>query len=166
MAEDQWRYQWPDGTWIQWNPRTQTWEKEEPGGETTPVEPATVEAPPSEVGPEPIAETPVAEVDVEEPVVEVEVDQPELSEPVVEEPPTELEVFDEPEVTVSVYEELVDLDPNGSAQPASTGRRMGVAEVLPPSPTEAEARGRLWPTVMAGAAIGVGIGAALSIYIR
>ena len=31
---DQWRFQWPDGTWIRWNPQTQTWEKEPPGAES------------------------------------------------------------------------------------------------------------------------------------
>lgn len=37
-----WRFQWPDGTWIQWNPETEEWEKE-PGapGET----PEAVDAP-------------------------------------------------------------------------------------------------------------------------
>ena len=30
---EQWRFQWPDGTWISWNPETQSWEKEDQGGE-------------------------------------------------------------------------------------------------------------------------------------
>ncbi len=25
---DPWRFQWPDGTWIRWNPETEEWEKE------------------------------------------------------------------------------------------------------------------------------------------
>ena len=47
---EQWRFQWPDGTWIRWNPETQSWEKEGEGGETSTELPAESQ-PPSPVAP-------------------------------------------------------------------------------------------------------------------
>ncbi len=32
MSKRDWKFQWPDGTWIRWNPETETWEREAGGG--------------------------------------------------------------------------------------------------------------------------------------
>lgn len=55
---ESWRYQWPDGTWIRWNQRTQSWEKEPPG------EQPSEEAPVQERA-EPGAPPPPAELQLE-----------------------------------------------------------------------------------------------------
>ena len=40
-----WRFQWPDGSWIRWNPETEAWEKEAPGEDASAEGPALPEAP-------------------------------------------------------------------------------------------------------------------------
>jgi hypothetical protein len=112
---EQWRFQWPDGTWIRWNPQTQSWEKEAPGDhddaevlEATPPPREAVERPEPEVVPEA---------------------QPEReNEPV-------------PEPMVSRRE-----------------RRSMVGDVLPPAAEPDGSAPSLWPTVVTGMVVGLGVG--------
>jgi hypothetical protein len=71
--EREWRFQWPDGTWITWNPVTETWEKErtDPSDERSldeifepPLLPqglVPTAPPPSEAPGEPVVGPPVAD---------------------------------------------------------------------------------------------------------
>ncbi len=125
MSEgDQWRFQWPDGTWIRWNPHTQSWEKESDLSELEAVAP--VPAVPEVEHAEPNPERAIAEQPVEGGAAE-------------------------PEYRVAVR-------PRPS-------RRPGVSDVIPPTEPE-EVRGRLWPTILAGAVVGVAAGVAISFVIR
>lgn len=52
-APAEWRFQWPDGTWIHWNPETEAWEKEESSEEPAEEAAATIDgAPPHSKGTE------------------------------------------------------------------------------------------------------------------
>jgi hypothetical protein len=131
---EQWRFQWPDGTWIRWNPQTQSWEKEPAGAdadadvqEAEPSPPETVEGP----DPEPIAEL--------------------LPEPDPEPEPATEDALDD---------ELVD------DLPSRRSRRSMVGDVLPPSGEPERPGGSLWPTVLTGIVVGLGVGLLLWSMIR
>lgn len=127
---EQWRFQWPDGTWIRWNPQTQSWEKEAPGDdgdaevvEATPPPRETLERPEPEV---------VEEVQPDpDPLVAEEQPDPE---PVTDEEPA-------PEPLISRRE-----------------RRSMVGDVLPPAAEPDGPTSSLWPTVVTGMVVGLGVG--------
>jgi hypothetical protein len=132
---EQWRFQWPDGTWIRWNPQTQSWEKEaagEDGGaealQTTPPPTETVARP----EPEAVAET-----------------QPD-PEPVAEARP-------EPEVSESTEPVEVDDEPRDLTTSGGSRRQM-VGDVLPPAAETDSPGPSLWPTVVTGMVVGLGVG--------
>ena len=149
MEDGQWRFQWPDGTWIRWNPRTQTWEKEPPqessnGATVAPEaeaplepEPEYLEGPAAEAVPEPEQEY------LEEPAAEA-VPEPERS---------GSDDFDE-------WDAELEED-----RPVAPRGRLGVAEVLPPGSDEPRVKGRVLPWVAGGSVVGIAIGLALSILI-
>lgn len=129
---EEWRFQWPDGTWIYWDPRTQSWEKENPS-EAVPAVPEAITAAARAAEPTPV------EAPEPEPEPELVEDAPE-PEP---EPPAEPPVEGSP-----------------------TGRRLMVDDVLPPREEPDRPGGSLWPTIVAGALVGVGVGWLLWDYIR
>lgn len=121
---EQWRFQWPDGTWIRWNPQTQAWEKETAGADV----PAATDTPAP-------GETAVVE--------DVRVQEPSVQEPSVEEP-----LAEEPQQPLPSRREL---------RTGRTGRSM-VGDVLPPHPEPERPGGSLWPTVVTGMVVGLGVG--------
>lgn len=131
-----WRFQWPDGTWIRWNPLTQSWEKE-----------AGDAAPPRE-------QTGVAEPEA-----------PAVVEPAEPEPESEPESEPEPAVDEPESEPAGD-DYAAVPRRRSSGRRPMVDDVLPP-PDEPVGSGRsLWPTIVTGIVVGIGVGVVVLEMIR
>ena len=167
---EQWRFQWPDGTWIRWNPQTQSWEKEDQGEQrpraaesppasTIPSAPSQTAAeraagrptgwqPVSRPAPARVEPTPIPEPRPE-PIAETE---PQLAEAVTPEAPQVEEPEPEPEP-----------EPVAEA-PARTPRR-GVSDVIPPREPDRPG-GSLWPTVAAGAIVGIAVGLLLASVIR
>ena len=148
--QDQWRFQWPDGTWIRWNPLTQSWEKESAD------DPQGAGAPPKTA----VRGEDRAVVEVEETAADADVvpDEPPASEAdVVPSGPPASEFV--PETSSprngSAADEIPSL-PERRTKP-STGRvRPMVDDVV--SEEETAPRGSLWPTMIVGAIAGVGIG--------
>ena len=140
---DQWRFQWPDGTWIRWNPHTQAWEKEPAGAEAV----ADVE--------EPVAVEPQAAVETTPPVVEELATEPVTIEeaPVEEEEERESLSDETPADDVEVPYEV----PRSQTR-RGRGRRSMVGDVLPPQPEPERPGGSLWPTVLTGIVVGLGVG--------
>ena len=178
MSErEQWRFQWPDGTWIRWNPATQSWEKEEGQGE-----PVRATSTRTETAPRPEAPVPA------EPVVTPARPVPP---PATTPTPTPAEAtrstsgwkslgdaVDEksaptpavaPETTEQEPVSAVDEEPGvklGSIQePPPRAPRLGVSDVIPPREPERPG-GSLWPTIVAGAAVGIAVGILLSSVVR
>ena len=136
---DQWRFQWPDGTWIRWNPHTQTWEKEPPGAEGA--------ADAREQEPEALLPDPTSP-----PEGYRSPPQPELIEP----EGAEAEPQDAGDETEDVRpirnERRVD-----ESVPKRNPRPM-VDNVLPPEPAAEQPAASLWPTVLTGIIVGLGVG--------
>ena len=162
---EEWSFQWPDGTWIHWNPRTQSWEKETEGGTGRPSAAPSVAEPEPEPEREPahdeIPETEQVAEDEPEPVASVEIEEevvPDL------EPVDAIEdVLDDEEAAEVVAEE----GPAEAATDASSrAPRSMVGNVLPPLEEAGRPGGSLWPTILAGAALGVGVGLLLWSLIR
>jgi hypothetical protein len=155
---EQWRFQWPDGTWIRWNPQTQAWEKEAAGAEVPAASeiaaPAPVEPPVEvvEVEDPPVSEQPaVEEPDVEELVVE----EPAVEEPVARALPVDLEkaLADVPRV-----EEPMETLPSRRERRTGRTSRSMARDVLPPRPEPERPGASLWPTVVTGMVVGLGVG--------
>ena len=127
---EQWRFQWPDGTWIRWNPQKQSWEKEAAGAE----------APPASEVPAPAPVQPPVEI------VEVE-DHPVAEQPAIEQASG-----------VPRVEEPVETFPSRRERRTGRAPRSMVGDVLPPR-SEPEGPGAsLWPTVITGMVVGIGVG--------
>ncbi len=156
---DEWRFQWPDGTWIRWNPQKQSWEKEdrlEPDG----MDAGGASEPPvdadASVSPEPelflesddAGRGAVVAVPVESPG-EARSGTTDLGELAVD-PAT-----------------VVERRSERSADTRTISRRRPTAlDVLPPQPEPDRPGGSLWPTIVAGAVVGVGVGLLLVAMIR
>lgn len=170
---EQWRFQWPDGTWIRWNAQTQSWEKEgQAGSAVSDPDPAgprpeiprgaprtsesSAAAPPS--GWQPVAARPSAP----------------SSSPTREERPT-------PGASTPYLDEAMEdseARPAAEPQPAPEPQpsraeesrprapRSSAPDVLPPQQEPDRPGGSLWPTVIAGAVVGLGVGLLLSAVIR
>jgi hypothetical protein len=177
---EQWRFQWPDGTWIRWNPQTQSWEKETAEADASPAPqgaaPSAVQ-PPVEVvkADEPVVEEPVLERSVDGPAVE----EPALDESIAHAAPVDLERalgavprVEEPELQVEVagpraeeaesrIEDPVETFPSRrerrTGRADSAGRSM-IGDVLPPQPEPDRPGGSLWPTVITGMVVGLAVG--------
>lgn len=144
---DPWRFQWPDGTWIRWNPETEEWEKES----GTPIEPPGADAQPATV-----------------PVPDTDTELPSAPAPATDEPrddsqdDEELYDFEEPDEEDADVDDDADEDEDeGSrtrarpAEPVFAGRQLD------------ERPGRsLMPTIVGGAAIGVAVGIVVTILTR
>ena len=158
---DQWRFQWPDGTWIRWNPQTQSWEKEEDQEESSPAPPQAATPPPitprapSPSGWKPAGASVAAPSPEPEPVSAApESPEPSTADLLAEDGRDDVPETPEPRISPE-------------ARPAPTGGRRGVAEVIPPRAGGPERPGgSLWPTVLAGAVVGLGVGLLLSNTIR
>lgn len=142
---EQWRFQWPDGTWIRWNPQTQSWEKEAPGDDGD-----------AEV----LAATPPPREPVERP-------QPEVVEEVRSEPERVAETNAEPGVSESVERSTAlwdttaepdDEEPAPEPMVSRRERRSMVGDVLPPPAEPVGPTSSLWPTVVTGMVVGLGVG--------
>ena len=138
---DQWRFQWPDGTWIRWNPHTQTWEKEPPGAEGAAD---TREREPEALLPDPTSP----------PEDYRSLPEPELIDPEAESAETEPPDADD---------ETEDVEPPRIERPAdeSVPRRNPrpmVDNVLPPESAAEQPAASLWPTVLTGIIVGLGVG--------
>ena len=139
-APSDWSFQWPDGTWIHWNPETETWEKEQsgvtPGSGPIPIElpaPISVSRPAEQQGPGPTA------IAAPEEVVEPESGELEAAEAGTE---GSAEALD---YVVPARPRRVD-----TTVIAETG----------------EDPGSLWPSLIVGAAIGLAAGALVSVFLR
>ena len=155
---EQWRFQWPDGTWIRWNPHTQAWEKEEQDGAAGDVV--------SRSGPDDPPEQPSAEDEDSTVATAVSprdlVGRPEANEsyvplpdPEPEEAPFAEEPYAEPPSEAEVPE----------APRHVRARRTGVSDVIPPREPERPG-GSLWPTIVAGAVLGIAVGLVIWSIIR
>ncbi len=169
MSErEQWRFQWPDGTWIRWNPQTQSWEKEEGQGDAPRAPAPTRTAPRSEpvapparpVPPAPTVPTPTSAEAASTSIGWKPLGEPE-TETTTEPQPMAAEPEEEPSESADV--------PAGETQPQPVepqrGPRLGVSDVIPPREPERPG-GSLWPTIVGGAAVGIGVGLLLSSVVR
>lgn len=179
---EQWRFQWPDGTWIRWNPQTQSWEKEDQSSPGTPSSapaareiPKPASPPSSSSGWQPVAaqatpataspgtESEPAAPDSDDRVAE------EPSSTVGDEPPPRSEPSSPPE-TAGTSDPDVENDTVALSNEAPQSRprttRSSAPDVLPPRYEPERPGGSLWPTVVAGAIVGVGVGLLLSAVIR
>jgi hypothetical protein len=152
---EQWRFQWPDGTWIRWNPESETWEKEVPGsdGEQARSEPIDIAPeerwlldslePPSEAPTEPQDRTIAADLTVgPEFAISTESDDEAESDDADEDEGWEEEDGDE----------------------IALGPRRSAARVI--SVEGDEPKSTLRPTIMAGAGIGLAVGIVVSMLLR
>ncbi len=142
----QWRFQWPDGTWIRWNPDTEAWEKEKPseGGDARNDS--------SEIAPEerwildnmaPPPATAAGDVAVDE-----------TDDPVAE-------LGDDVDRDV---DDARDADWNDHERDdVALGPRRSAARVIS---TEEEPKSSLRPTIYAGAAVGLAVGIVISLLLR
>jgi len=155
---DQWRYQWPDGTWIRWNAQTQSWEKEAPpeeGAAGPASSPAGGEVPAPVLDPQPVAPAPA-----EPPITEPEASALAFAEAEAIEPTAS-------EGPAPASEEGLDDEERAPAtlRPTRTSRPIA-RNVLPPPQEPERPGGSLWPTVLVGAVVGVGVGLVVSAVIR
>jgi hypothetical protein len=142
---EQWRFQWPDGTWIRWNPQTQSWEKEAPGDDGD-AEVLEATPPPREA------------VARSEP--EVVPDAQPDPDPVAETHP-EQEFFETPEPATAVWDTATEPDEEEPAHEpmiSRRDRRSMVGDVLPPAAEPDGPTSSLWPTVVTGMVVGLGVG--------
>ena len=174
---EQWRFQWPDGTWIRWNPQTQSWEKEDQGQATSsrPAEATTTTDPPVRApvasdrpispsatpgGWKPVAEPPTPTPPIEEPVAVRDEPAP-LFEPEIEEPTDTTEVEAPRRAIVEERRPEKEVKPG----PVRAAPRRSVAEVIPPNERDRPG-GSLMPTIVAGAVVGIAVGLLLSAVLR
>ena len=179
---EQWRFQWPDGTWIRWNPQTQSWEKEDQGQSassrpaeaaptrsTAPTDPPVrapvprdpSASPPGAGGWKPVAEPPApAAAPIQESAPVREEPAP-LFEPEFDEP-TDATEIEEPR---RVIEERPRPRKEVETEPVRAAPRRGVTEVIPPDEPDRPG-GSLMPTIVAGAVVGIAVGLLLSAVIR
>lgn len=143
-APQQMRYQWPDGTWIRWNPQTQSWEKEDPALS------AALEA----QSPAP-AETPTIAAALPPDQAEIE---PALEDTAVVPPDVE------PEEAPAARDG--ERKPRRADYPPGRSRRPMVGDVLPPIEEAERPGGSLWPTIFTGMVVGLGVGLAVWNFIR
>jgi len=173
---EQWRFQWPDGTWIRWNPQTQSWEKEDHGdsGSRSSPRPSTADSPrlsaPAPGAAERAAPPPQRNVGWQ-PVAR------DPSPPVLDEPhdaPGSTAVTEAPRTTQRT-EGAEEIRPEPASvprsepvrqQPPARAARPTARDVLPAADEPDRPGGSLWPTVIAGAVVGVGVGLLLSAVIR
>lgn len=176
---EQWRFQWPDGTWIRWNPQTQSWEKEDQSSSGAPSPaPAAREipkptTPPSgSAGWQPVAaQTPASASPTTEsqPAAAAPgdrvVEKPSSAEPA---PSHRTESSSPPERagTPEADVERAAVLPSEPMQSRTRTPRSSAPDVLPPRHEPERPGGSLWPTIVAGAAVGVGVGLLLSAVIR
>jgi hypothetical protein len=137
-----WRFQWPDGTWIEWNPETEQWEKQSASpGDTPEVVDAPLQAP-----------------------IEIARDRDAVDEePSLDQTPAddELHDFEEPD------EELDDeLDEPDDDDDEGSRRRARPAETVFAAPGDERPERPLMPTILGGAAIGLVVGIVVTILIR
>ena len=167
---DQWRFQWPDGTWIRWNAQTQSWEKEEPGSSPS-SEPS--EDPDDATDPESVEDVPrpapdFSARDIREPAARQE---PTASERAGWSAPTQRsaeelrsEEEDEEEAAPPAEHERAPIE-----EAPATGRRHRrpmVDDVLPSRAEPDRPGGSLWPTVIVAVIVGLGVGLLLWSIIR
>ncbi len=140
----QWRFQWPDGTWIRWNPQTQSWEKEQGDPDPTPAASGRDAAPAIDDELEAASEAD-SEIEIEidtgvdsETVADIDTDAVPLPDP----------GDDESRVT---------------REPTPGIIRAGVSDVV----RETNGRGgSLWPAIIAGAVVGIVLGIVFVFVIR
>ena len=156
-SPEQWRFQWPDGTWIRWNPETEVWEKEisqEEGAEpdagvldVAPEERWLLDGlePPPDVTPAPTAARP--------PDVEAAT------------PPPVLET-DEVAHGEAAPDDDQDVDPDADFddEEVALGPRRSAAHVI--STEGEEPKSSLRPTIVAGAGVGLAVGIIVSMMLR
>ena len=144
-----WRFQWPDGTWIRWNPETEEWEKE----------PAS-----SGEAPEAVVATHVdAPV---QPPIEIVRDRDAVDEaPSLDQtlPDDELHDFEEPE---NELEEIDEIEESDEELDEGSRRRARPAETVFAGPGDERPERPLMPTILGGAAIGLVVGIIVTILIR
>ena len=142
-----WRFQWPDGTWIRWNPETEEWEKEpaSSGGA-----PEAVETPKAVAAPV----LPPIEIARDRAAVD---DEPSLDQAL---PDDDLHDFEEPE------DELEDADESDEELDEGSRRRARPAETVFAGPDDDRPPRPLMPTILGGAAIGLAVGIIVTILIR
>jgi hypothetical protein len=150
---EQWRFQWPDGTWIRWNPDTEAWEKEISGAD----------------GGEPRSE--VLNIAPEERWLLDGLEPP--SEPVVEEPGgrtisaditigPEFAISSEPNEYIEDSDEDEGWDDDDDDDEVALGPRRSAAQVI----AEDEPTSSLRPTIIAGAVVGLAVGVVVSMMLR
>lgn len=177
---EQWRFQWPDGTWIRWNPQTQSWEKEDQGQSSSsrPAEATTTRTDPPARPPVP-SDSPVSTSEslggwkpVAEPPTAAAASPVEEPAPVRDEPAPLFEPeFDEPEATseIEAPRRVIEEEPRPEKEvepePVRAAPRRSVAEVIPPNERDRPG-GSLMPTIVAGAVVGIAVGLLLSAVIR
>jgi hypothetical protein len=151
---EQWRFQWPDGTWIRWNPDTEAWEKEISGAD----------------GDEPRSE--VLDIAPEERWLLDSLEPP--AEPAVAEPggrtiSAEITVGPDFAVSSEADEDLDDEDiddDNGWGDDAEQEVALGPRSSAPHVIAEEEPKSSLRPTIIAGAAVGLAVGIVVSMMLR
>lgn len=152
---EQWRFQWPDGTWIRWNPQTQAWEKEAAGAEASAESDVAAPAP---------AQPPVEVVKAEEP------DDEELivEKPPVEEPVARARAVDPEKAPVDVprVEEPIEALPSRRERRTGRTSRSMARDVLPTQLEPDRPGSSLWPTVITGIVVGIGVGLLIWFLIR
>lgn len=136
-----WRFQWPDGTWIHWNPETEEWEKE-PASPGEAIQ--TVDAPVQ----------PPIEIARDRDAVD---EEPSLDQSV---PDDDLHDFEEPE------DELVGTDESEDEVDEGSRRRARPAETVFAGPADERPERSLMPTILGGAAIGLVVGIIVTILVR
>lgn len=176
---EQWRFQWPDGTWIRWNPQTQSWEKEDQASAGTSSAGSASEVQRPTRGPQPSTSPP------SRPVSEGAGWQPIASHPATASPRAEPPVTPEP-VRAPEPVGIAELEPDpaperepahattetqvteqrAAATASTRGHRSSAPDVLPPRQEPERPGGSLWPTVIAGAVVGLAVGLLLSAVIR
>ncbi|MGH2807753.1 MAG: hypothetical protein ACRDKT_10810 [Actinomycetota bacterium] len=145
-APEQWRFQWPDGTWIRWNPDTEAWEKE------------IADA----AGDEPRAEA--LDIAPEERWLFDNMEPPAPSAATAEEPAPEAgaEI-----ISAETYDDEADWDDvaeEEGEEDVALGPRRSAAHVIS---TEAEEpRSSLRSTIIAGAGIGLAVGIVVTMMLR
>lgn len=146
-----WRFQWPDGTWIRWNPETEEWEKE----------PASSADAPEAVGsPAAVVATQAAPV---QPPIEIARDRDAVDEePSLDQslPEDDLHDFEEPD------DELEEIEASDEDVDEGARRRARPAESVFAGPGDERPERPLMPTILGGAAIGLVVGIIVTILIR
>lgn len=149
---EQWRFQWPDGTWIRWNPDTEAWEKEISGGDDEPRSEVLDIAPEERWlldSLEPPTEPAVRETGGRTISTEITVGP-------------EFAISSEPTEDVDDSEEDDGWDDEDEESAVALGPRRSAARVI----SEDEPKSSLRPTIIAGAAVGLAVGVVVSMMLR